>query len=56
MGWNLPDQLPRRNSNNEKYGINIHNPAMVKALWPFIHYDMVLYSQRAKFRCASDIT
>jgi len=55
MGWNLPVHIPKENFNNDKYGMEIRNPAMVNALWPFIHYDMALYSQRAKFLCSSKI-
>ena len=55
MGWNLPVHLPKENFNNEKYGMDIRNPAMVNALLPFVHYDMELYSQRAEFLCSSSI-
>ena len=55
MGWNLPVHIPKENIHNENYGMDIRNPAMVNALWPFIHYDMALYSQRAQFLCSSKI-
>lgn len=52
MGWMPPQNIPKENANNEKYGMDIRNPAMVNALWPFIHFDCALYSQRVNFsRC-----
>lgn len=49
MGWVPPRDIPKENVNNEKYGMDIGNPAMVNALWPFIHFDCALYSQRTNF-------
>jgi len=54
MGWPAPEDAPKVNVNNEKYGMDINNPAMVNALWPFIRYDMALYSQRTQFLCTSN--
>lgn len=56
MGWPSPQHIPKENFNNEKYGMDIRNPAMVNALWPFIHFDYALYSQRANFLCSTNTT
>ena len=37
----------------QNYGMDINNPAFVNAFWPFIHFDMIIYTQRAQFLYSS---
>ena len=53
MDWQAAADIPFDNVATEKYGFDLNNPAIVNALWPFIRYDMALYSQRESFLCKS---
>lgn len=52
MGWSVPVSIPRVNAFTEKYGLDISKPAIVNALWPFIHFDYAIYSQQGKLKNA----
>jgi hypothetical protein len=49
MGWPIPLNVPERNVNIDKYGLDSQKPEIVRALQPFIQYDEMLYSKRSEY-------
>ncbi len=53
MGWLVGEKVTKINVRENEYGIDMNNPAILKALSLFIKYHIALYSQRAQFLCSS---
>lgn len=51
MDWSSLDNVVSEKDDSEKYGMDSNNLDIANALWPFIRYDIALYSQRESFLC-----